>query len=128
MSKMQKCLWQRFHGLQTTEKGRRLCSCDNEHKHERSDGEREQCDTWNLGCLIRYFPDLKNPGDNDDHHDATIMAIVNKVVAMDEFQNEAGYVLSNNFIRSHIQGTSCGYLPDSIASYMARVEGLKLEI
>jgi len=68
-----------------------------------------------------------DPRDEDWNHNGTIMAIIEKIDAMDEFQNEGGYILSKSFIRSHIQGTSCGYLPSRMRNHVARVEGLKLE-
>lgn len=125
---IQKCLRQRFQGLQSTGKGRRRCFEADRYGRKRSDPEREQCDTWNLGCLVRCFPDLGNPPDKDRHHNVTIMAMIKKVDVMDGFLNGSGYILLDNFIESHIQGTSCGILPSVMRGCMARVKGLKLEI
>lgn len=128
--KLRECLWQRFESLRSTGKGRRLCYQYDERKAERSDLEREQCDTWNLGCLTQYFPDLKEPREEDEEH-GTIMAVMKRIDAMEEFQNTPGYILSEGFVKSHFQGTSCGNscgnLPSRMRNYVAKVEGLNLE-
>jgi len=121
-------LWERFHRLQFTRTGGRLCGQYDENGSDRSDLERAQCDTWRLGCLAQFILNLRNPRDEDEYRDGTIMAIMNKVDAMEEFQNKFSYILSKSFFKSHMLSTLCGNFAIRMRGRVARVEGLELEI
>jgi len=70
---------------------------------------------------------MKNPNGTRGRHCGNVMAIMNKVDAMDTFQRRSSDMSSKGYIRSHILDTACNYLPFGMRVLVSSVEGLHLK-
>ena len=111
--------WQRFVRLQGSRPGNRVCQRLDDHGNELCDVERGQCDTWNLGCLVQYFPDLRDP--NAQPYSNSINSIFGTIDALYDYQNQCSSV------NPHIHVSTCTSLRLKMNKCAARIEGLRLK-
>ncbi len=109
--------WQLYKKLRYSNTDNRVCRTAN--VCGLSDADRAQCDTWNLGCLVQYFPDLRDT--QDWRYQGTLTSIMHNFDSMYLYQERCAPV------NSHTSPSRCGHLGPLMDRYLGRVEGLKLE-
>ena len=114
-----RCCWNMYVALRNSHIDGRVCSRVDERGAKRSDKDRAQCDTWNLGCLIQHFSPLNDP--QIQQYYGSVDAIMRSLVIMSCYQ--AQYEPVN----SHTRSCSCGGdLRPRLEFHLAKVKGLKL--
>lgn len=125
VSKLIGCCRERFASLRDGRYNDRVCPLLDECNHLRDDMERAQCDTWHLGCLVRCFPAVGDPRFGEKYT-GTASHVLENITNAEKFQETGGHIFSDDFVSSHVQGTSCGQLSSLIRKHMDRVKGLTL--